>query len=138
MPDQHRLDAINQAATVLEMPEATRIFGPGSLAEVSVAIDPPKGVKRMIGRIDRLILGPDEALIVDLKTDAVPPEDDGGVDKAYLAQLGAYASAIGAQWPEHRVSLAILWTSTPKLMQIPIDAARAAFQAASFGRNTGA
>ena len=137
LEEAHLATALAEAARVLEMEEAAMLFGPDSLAEVSVAIDPPKGGLRMIGRIDRLILSPGKALVVDMKTDAQPPATALEVGRAYLAQLGAYASAVAAQWPAHEVSLAILWTSAPKLMQIGMPEARAAFRGASFGRNTG-
>ena len=133
----HGAAAIDAAARVLEMPEAGMLFGPGSLAEVSVAIDPPKGGLRMIGRIDRLILANGQALVVDIKTDARPASVASDVARAYLAQLGAYASAVAVQWPAHEVSLAILWTSAPKLMQIGLAEAEAAYRSASFGRNSG-
>jgi len=131
---ESRAEALAEVGRVLAMPEAGRIFGPESFAEVAVAIDPPVGGPRMIGRIDRLAPGPDEVLIVDIKTDSRPPDRAEDVQDAYLAQLGAYAAAVAPAWPGRRIALAILWTAAPALMPIDPDAAARAFKSASFGR----
>jgi ATP-dependent helicase/nuclease subunit A len=69
-PEQREM-ARAEADRVFAMPESATVFGPDSLAEIS-AIIPGLDGRRMTGRIDRLLLGPRKALIVDIKTDRVP------------------------------------------------------------------
>lgn len=131
-------DVRDEAAAVRAMPEAAWIFAPDTLAEVSVAIDPPHAGPRMIGRIDRLVRRNNTLFIVDFKTDPVPPERAEDVAKPYLAQLGAYAAGLGPAWPGQEIRLVMLWTATPRLMEIPLDRAREAFLTTVFARNADA
>lgn len=134
LSQSQRLDVLKEAEQVLELPEASLIFGPGSLAEVTFAIDRPDGGLRMIGRSDRIILTDTSCLLVDIKTDPLVPETAQDVEAAYLAQLGAYASAAAQTWPKHRQELAILWTAGPRFMPVPGDLCETAFRSASFAR----
>ncbi|MEM7744674.1 MAG: double-strand break repair helicase AddA [Pseudomonadota bacterium] len=134
LDDAVRRDALDEAIRALGMPEARALWGPDSMAEVSVAIDAPYSGPRMIGRIDRLCVGADTLTIADIKTDAAPPPRPDTTPTAYLAQLGAYAAAIGPAWPGHNLRLVILWTAAPTLMEIPFRAADQAFRAISFAR----
>ncbi len=109
--------AWDEAARVLAMPEAAALFKPGTLAEVGVVIAGPGGT-RMTGRIDRLAVGTTEVLIVDIKTDRMPPAAPEAVPAGYLAQLGAYRSAIAAAWPGRSIATALLWTARPELMRV--------------------
>jgi ATP-dependent helicase/nuclease subunit A len=115
--------AIAEAEAVFAAPFAAELFGPGSLAEAGVALDlPAVAAGRMLGRIDRLVIGPERVLVVDFKTDARPPADADGVPEAYLVQLGCYRAALAALYPQRAVAAAILWTAGPALM--PLAAAR--------------
>jgi ATP-dependent helicase/nuclease subunit A len=117
LADEHRRAAWNEAARVLAMPEAASVFGPGSLAEVAAAMPGPGGL-RMTGRLDRLVVGPDEVVIVDFKTDRAPPPSAAEVPRGYLAQLGAYRAAVSAAFPGRPVTAALLWTAGPRLMRL--------------------
>jgi ATP-dependent helicase/nuclease subunit A len=125
LPPELRAQAMAEAERVLAMPEAAALFGPGTLAEVGVVMPGPEGT-RMTGRIDRLVVHPAEVLIVDIKTDRVPPAGPEAVPAGYVAQLGAYRAAIAAAWPDRAVSTALLWTARPMLMpinhQLTVDA----------------
>jgi ATP-dependent helicase/nuclease subunit A len=110
------------------MPEAAVLFAPDTLAEVGVVIPGPGGT-RMTGRIDRLVVGAGEVLVVDIKTDRVPADDPGSVPAGYLAQLGAYQAAIAAAWPDRPVAGALLWTARPALMRINPELTASAFRA---------
>ena len=123
-----RAQAMAEAERVLAMPEAATIFGPGTLAEVGVVMPGPEGT-RMTGRVDRLVIGPAEVLIVDIKTDRVPPPGPEAVPAGYLAQLGAYRTAIAAAWPDRAVAAALLWTARPQLMRINRQLTADAFHA---------
>ena len=117
-----------QAEAVLAMPEADRIFGRDTLAEVAVSIEDRQGWPRMVGRVDRLWIGPDHVEIIDIKSDAVPPMNPEGVPRAYLAQLGAYQDGIASDWPGKEIRLFLLWTAIPAIMQVPSEAAEMVFK----------
>ena len=123
---------IAEVAAVYALPAAARLFGPDALSEVTVSIDLPTGGPRMIGRIDRLLVTESRVLLVDFKTDAMPPVDAGQVQDAYLAQLGAYVSAVAAEYPDIKIDPAILWTAAPRLDLIPSHRALTAFHAGAF------
>jgi len=90
------------------------IFGPGALAEVPVSglID---GLPFQ-GRIDRLLVTPDQITIVDYKTDRNPPL--GSVPDAYVEQLESYAVALRSIYPNHKIRKILLWTTGPKIQEI--------------------
>jgi len=140
LPSRLHAGIIAEASAVLAMPQAAMIFGADALAEVAVAIDPPRTGPRMIGRIDRLVIGDDHVLLIDIKTDASPPADASAtdasatdasatdasatdasaadasaIDNAYLAQLGAYMAAIRPEFPGLEIRPAILWTAIARL-----------------------
>jgi ATP-dependent helicase/nuclease subunit A len=124
----HALDADEQAAiaretlAVLDDPEFASLFGPGSLAEVPLV--GLVGAHAVAGQIDRLVVLPDEVLIVDYKTLRPPPVSAAEIPEAYLRQLALYAAAVAKVWPDRPVRAALLWTDGPRLMAV--DPARIA------------
>ncbi|MDT8344627.1 MAG: PD-(D/E)XK nuclease family protein, partial [Thermohalobaculum sp.] len=121
--------AIAEAEAVLAAPFAESLFGPDSLAEAAIAARLADGTA-LLGRIDRLVIGPGRILAVDFKTDPAVPRAPGAVRPEYLAQLGAYRAALIRAWPGRAVATAILWTAEPALMALPDAAGDAAFAAA--------
>jgi ATP-dependent helicase/nuclease subunit A len=115
-----------KARAILSRPELAHLFGPDSRGEVPIlAQGMRKGVPITIaGRIDRLVVNPDEVLIVDYKSDASAPADVAGVPEAYLTQMGLYALVASQLFPGHGVKAAILWTSLESLMDLPPDELR--------------
>jgi len=75
----------------------------------------------MLGRIDRLVIGPARVLVVDFKTDDRPPAATAAVPQNYLLQLGCYRAALAALYPERSVEAAILWTGGPELMALDAE-----------------
>jgi ATP-dependent helicase/nuclease subunit A len=113
---------VAEALAVLDAPFAGEIFGPNSLAEAGMALDlPAVSSGRMLGRIDRLVIGPDRVLVVDFKTDANPPTAPNAVSETYLAQLACYRAGLAALYPERVVEAAILWTAGPLLMRLDAE-----------------
>jgi ATP-dependent helicase/nuclease subunit A len=112
--------AVAEALAVIEAPFAAELFGPETLAEAGVTLHLPiPGPQPRIGRIDRLVLTPGRVLVVDFKSDAMPPAEAARVPEPYLVQLAAYRAGAAALWPGRAVEAAILWTATPALM--PLD-----------------
>lgn len=113
-----------EALAVLDHPDFAPVFGPGSQAEVPiVAVFPrPDGAGpplRLTGQIDRLAILDGEALIVDFKTNRVPPATVEAVPPVYLYQLAAYRLAVREIVPNLIVRSALLWTHGAYLMEIP-------------------
>ena len=106
-----------EALAVLDDPAFRRVFGPGSRAEAPL-------VGRIGGeianaRIDRLVILPEETLIVDFKSGRAPPAGPGDAPVGYLRQLARYVALLRQMRPERPVRAALLWTEEPLLMPIP-------------------
>jgi ATP-dependent helicase/nuclease subunit A len=116
------------AERVLALIEDTRfaaLFAPGSRAEVGIvgrldrAERPPALVS---GQIDRLVVTPDEVLIVDYKTNHAPPRNLAEAPAAYVRQLALYRAVLKKLYPQLPIRAALLWTETPELMEISAPA----------------
>ena len=115
-------DAARRALTaevigVLEHPHFHALFGPDSLAEVPVA--GLIGGRALAGVVDRLVIGPTDVLIADFKTNRSPPASGEAPPPAYVAQLALYRQALTHIYPTHRIRCALIWTSEPRLDEVP-------------------
>ena len=106
-----------EARRILADPDLKTIFGPNSLAEVSVTAEIP-GLGRIHGAIDRLVPG-DEILAVDFKTNRIAPDTPEDVPEGLRRQMGAYHAALTQIYPGRKIRTAILWTATATLMELP-------------------
>ena len=112
----HHASWVAEALAVLAMPEAAAVFGPDSIAEVSLSWQPPGGGGRIAGRVDRLLVRADGVTVVDIKTDEAPPAE---APEPYCRQMAVYAAALGALYPGRPVTAALLWTATRRLEVVP-------------------
>jgi ATP-dependent helicase/nuclease subunit A len=110
---------LRETLAVLEHPDFTPLFAPGSAAEVPVV--GLVGGRALSGQIDRLVVAGDTVLIVDYKTMRPVPRDEAAVPAAYLSQLAAYRAAVAAVYPGKTVRCALLWTDGPVLMPVADD-----------------
>jgi ATP-dependent helicase/nuclease subunit A len=112
------------------------VFGAGSRAEVSIVgrLDRP-GRPLVSGQIDRLVVTPDEVLIVDFKTNHAPPARPAEAPAAYVRQLALYRAVLRQLFPQLPVRAALLWTETAELMEISAPALDAGLASASSGRD---
>ncbi|AWB50029.1 double-strand break repair helicase AddA [Gemmobacter aquarius] len=104
------------------------LFSQG-LAEVAITADLPLG--RMLGTIDRLVIGADHVLAVDYKSNRMVPARPADVPEGILRQMGAYADALRQVHPGKQVKVAILWTRTATLMPLDHDILSAALSRAT-------
>ena len=82
-----------------------------------------KGRKRLVsGKIDRLAVTAEEVMIVDYKTNRPPPAQLSEVPPAYLLQLALYRALLQPLYPGRKVTAALLFTESPRLIALP-DAA---------------
>jgi ATP-dependent helicase/nuclease subunit A len=126
------------ASSVLDLIADSRfaeVFAAGSRAEVSIVGrlartgKPPALVS---GQIDRLVVTPNEVLIVDFKTNHAPPRKAAEAPAAYVRQLALYRAVLSKLTPDRPVRAALLWTEIPELMEISgsvLDAALASYHA---------
>jgi ATP-dependent helicase/nuclease subunit A len=116
----HRLSAeaaqeiIGEVLAVLEHPEWTELFGPGSVAEVPLS--GMIGGRVISGQVDRLLITSSTVTILDFKSDRPAPADAVEVPSVYYRQMAAYRAAMQAIYPDRPVRCALLWTDGPQLM----------------------
>jgi ATP-dependent helicase/nuclease subunit A len=124
LTDAQRAEMAAAALGVLEDPRFAAVFGPGSRAEVGVA--GRAGSWAISGRVDRLVVEPDQVLVVDFKTNRPAPATVEAADPAYVLQMALYAEVLAAAYPDRRVETALVWTDGPALMEVPEPLRRAA------------
>ncbi|UWQ18516.1 double-strand break repair helicase AddA [Jannaschia sp. M317] len=122
-------DAVAEATRVLDSPDLTEVFAPGTLAEVPFALPAQDGFPAVSGTMDRVIVTAERVTIIDFKSNAQTPDVPDKIPSGILAQMGAYRAAAQAIWPEREVTLAVLWTRTAELMAVPHDLVTGAWQA---------
>ncbi len=119
------MDALLQEATrVLTAPELAEIFAPDTLAEVEIAgtmPTPPHAPVR--GTIDRLVVTDEKVMIVDFKSNRLIPDTPAAIPLGILRQMGVYYGVIREIYPDRQVVLAVLWTRSATLMEVPADLA---------------
>jgi len=117
--------------TLIAEPRFAPVFAEGSRPEVAIVgrLELPDGKQALVsGQIDRLVVTPDEVLIVDFKTNHVPPATAAEAPPAYVRQLALYRAILRKLYPHASVRAALLWTETADLMEISgpaLDAALA-------------
>jgi ATP-dependent helicase/nuclease subunit A len=114
-------------------------FGPGSRAEVPVVGRLARaGVPAIAvsGQVDRLAVTRESVLIVDYKTDRMPPRTLAEVPPPYVAQLALYRAVLACIYPEKTIRAALIFTDGPSLIEIPAAGLEAAL-AEAMGRVAG-
>ncbi len=124
LPPDATGDIANEALAVLGKAELGFLFEANTLSEVSVTA--AFGENRLMGTIDRLIVGPNKVLAVDFKSNAVVPDSPEACPEGVLRQLGAYAVALKQVYPDREIETAIVWTRTAEIMYLPHDIVTAA------------
>ncbi|HET7885931.1 MAG TPA: double-strand break repair helicase AddA [Bradyrhizobium sp.] len=106
-------------------PRFAAVFAEGSRAEVPIVgyLDRPGGTPMLVsGQVDRLVVTESEVLVVDFKTNQVPPVSAAAAPAAYVSQLALYRALLGKLYPQRAIRTALLWTETPELMEISAPA----------------
>ncbi len=109
-----------EALAVTEASGHAALFAEGSRAEVPLigTVRARRGTFTVSGQVDRLAVTAREVLIVDYKTNRPPPDATTGVALAYRRQLALYRALLAEIYPAHTVRAFLLWTATPRLMEI--------------------
>jgi ATP-dependent helicase/nuclease subunit A len=106
-----------QALAVLEAPDLTPLFGPGSRAEQPIA--GVAGGQIVTGQVDRLAVLSDAVLIADYKTSRAPPATPEASPVLYLRQMAAYRAVLRLLYPDRPVRCTLIWTEGPTIMHLP-------------------
>ncbi|MDE2596420.1 MAG: PD-(D/E)XK nuclease family protein, partial [Sphingomonadales bacterium] len=114
-----RAEIAQSALAVVGDPRWADLFAADALAEVPVAA--LVGGRVVAGTIDRLVIRGDALRLVDFKTARRPPARLEDVPLATLRQMAAYAAALSAAYPGRRVEAALLYTQTPRLIEVPAE-----------------
>lgn len=117
LSEEQQAQILAETLRVLRDPQFARIFGPDSMAEVPLT--GLFGDQIMSGQIDRLLIGDEEILIVDYKTNRPSPAEINNVPAIYIRQMKIYRQALSRMYPEKPIKCGLLWTDGPHLMIIP-------------------
>ena len=109
-------EILDETLAVLEHPDFTALFGPDSQAEVSLS--GVVGDQVVSARLDRLLVGTDEVLVIDYKTNRPAPTDPNRVPEQYLRQMAVYRTLLARIYPQRRIRGVLLWTDGPHVMEL--------------------
>ena len=134
LPSPQRAEIAEAALGVLAEPGWAALFSPYALAEVPLAALVDGQV--ISGTIDRLLIEADCIRIVDFKTTRRPPATLAGMPVATLRQMAAYAAALEVTYPGRVIEAAVLYTTTPALIEIPRAVIEATKQSLGFAQQS--
>ena len=109
-----RQSLAGEALALIGNPELETIFSGEARTEVAVtgSVDLSGTVLRVSGRVDRLVMTPDQILVVDFKSDRPVPD---AVPAAYAAQLALYRAVLSRVFNGRQIGCALLWTASGRL-----------------------
>jgi ATP-dependent helicase/nuclease subunit A len=113
-----RRELVEAACRIVGDPGHAELFGPEALAEAPIAAVLADGLV-VSGTIDRLLVGDERILFADFKTGRKVPADADHVPAPHLRQMAAYAETLKAVFPGRRVEAKLLYTSGPRLIDLP-------------------
>ncbi|KJZ19431.1 double-strand break repair helicase AddA [Loktanella sp. S4079] len=107
-------DIVDAVITLLDEPHLAHLWDSNALSEVDVTahID---GIGRIHGTIDRLIVNETQVLAVDYKSNHTVPSDTSKTPMGILRQMAAYFAALRQIYPDHDITVGILWTQNGQL-----------------------
>jgi ATP-dependent helicase/nuclease subunit A len=111
-----RDEIVAQVCGILSDPRFVDLFGPGSLGEAPLAATLPDG-RVIAGTVDRLRVEQTRISMIDFKTGRVPATDV-DISNAHRAQMAAYVEALQVIFPGRQISASLLYTASPKLIEI--------------------
>ncbi|MEO0524894.1 MAG: double-strand break repair helicase AddA [Pseudomonadota bacterium] len=130
LADNLKAEAFEEAKRTLLAPEYGFLFAKGTLSEAPIVAE--LNGTRLRGTIDKLVIGDDQILAIDFKTNRVVPSDPKDTPDGILRQLGAYTLALTQIYPKRSITTAILWTAEPKLVRYPNDMVTSALDGAPY------
>jgi ATP-dependent helicase/nuclease subunit A len=126
----------DKVLALIAHPRFAPVFAAGSRAEVAIAgrLARPDGSSALVsGQIDRLVVRPEEVLIVDFKTNQAAPKTESDVPAAYIRQLALYRAVLSRLYPQRAIRAVLLWTEALEYMEISAPALDAALASLHLG-----
>ena len=125
LPDADELDdLLAEARDLIAAPALDSILRPAPgtqvLPEVALTTPMPNG-RILNGIVDRLVVAPDHVMAVDYKTNSTVPATPEATPEGILRQMAAYRLALRGIWADRPVRVAVFWTQTAELMELPDD-----------------
>lgn len=130
-PAIEREKLIASTLAVLSEPAIQPAFSSNSRAEISIMGTLRLGRQdyAVSGRIDRMAVEGDSVILVDYKTNRVPPANDKAIPFAHIAQLAIYKSILEPLYPGKSFTCALVYTENASLMPLSDKALSAALAA---------
>jgi ATP-dependent helicase/nuclease subunit A len=133
--EPNRSALADRVLALITEPRFAPVFAAGSRAEVAIVgkLDRPGRTPALVsGQIDRLVVRPDEVLIVDFKTNQTAPKSAAEAPATYVRQLALYRAVLSRLYPQKPIRAVLLWTEALEYMEISapaLDAALASLHA---------
>ena len=123
-PEQEREKLIRSTLAVLSEPTMQSAFSDHSSAEVSIMGTLTIGRQdyAVSGRIDRLAVENDRVILVDYKTNRVPPQNENQIPYAHKAQLAIYRKILEPLYPGKAFVCALVYTENASFMTLGDEA----------------
>ncbi|WP_442677910.1 double-strand break repair helicase AddA [Sphingomonas sp. ASY06-1R] len=109
---------VQSVCAIIADPAYAPLFAPDALAEAPIAAVLANGLV-VAGTVDRLLVAPDQILLVDFKTGRHIPSSLATIPPQHIRQMAAYAAALATIFPDRPVRAALLYTSGPALIELP-------------------
>ncbi|MCV6546939.1 MAG: double-strand break repair helicase AddA [Cohaesibacter sp.] len=128
MSSDSRADLLDEALLLLNDSAFAALFGPDSQAEVSLAgwVETKDGPRDVSGQVDRLVITPNDVIVIDYKTNRQVPASTEDVPFDYISQMALYGRLLAPLYPKHSIRTLLLWSCGPSLMEIEPDVRQAA------------
>lgn len=119
-PEKEREKLIRSTLDVLREPALQSAFSANSRAEISIMGTLRLGNRdyAVSGRIDRLAVDGDRVILVDYKTNRVPPVSDAEIPLAHKAQLAIYKSILAPLYRGKTFTCALVYTENASFVTL--------------------
>lgn len=123
-PELERERLIASTLNVLANPDLSAAFSSNSRAEVSIMGTLTLGTTdyAVSGRIDRLAVDGERVILIDYKTNRVPPVDHQTTPQAHKAQLAIYRAILAPLYPGKIFTCALVYTENATLITLDENA----------------
>jgi len=122
-PASERENLVASVMSVLAHEELAPIFSERSQSEVSImgTLALEGRDYAISGRIDRLVVTETQVVILDYKTNRVPPKGPDEVPLTHRAQLAIYREILKPLYPEKTLECVLVYTESAMVIPLPPD-----------------
>lgn len=116
-PEAERRKLVDSVLKLLDEKDLQPILGEQARPEVSIMGTLTLDGRRyaVSGRIDRLAVLTDRVVILDYKTNRVPPASEDAIPFAHRAQLAIYREILAPLYPDKRIDCMLVYTENASL-----------------------